>query len=606
MSLIPAFLIGFGSTVMLVPLVGRVARAAGLVAEPSADRWHRRSVPHVGGISMLLPLILVMWLGGLLPAFWPLAAACVLMFGLGLVDDVWPVRPSTKFAAQTLIAAALLWQLPALGLTGSPVLDLLIGFLWIVGITNAMNLLDNIDGLAAGVAGIAGAFLLAAWLQDGAGSAAPLGVAIAAFVGVTAGFLLFNFHPATIFMGDGGSHLLGIFLAGATLTVTAGRSSQIAPVAAVPVLLLLIPIFDTAFVMVGRGLAGRSAFLGGRDHTSHRLVALGIGERRAVLVLYGLCAIGGLVALSLLFLPGGIAWPLVGTYVAGLVFIGLYLGHIEAARGPLESLPPLPTEFTTRYRSYEVLLDAVILGAAYYLAYLARFREPEFTRLLPYFVSTFPIVVALQIAALWVDGKYRAVWGEVGPREMLGLVRGSLMGVIASVVAVLYLTRFEGYSRLVFAFDALLAPVLLIAARVTFNGLDQYLRVRRTRGRTALIYGAGRAGALAVRELLQNSSIGLSPIGFMDDDPAKRRLRMDGLAVVTSFDHLAAYLDQSPGRVGAIVVAIGSLSPERFDALCAICASREVAVQRMRFSIEDVRRRAGSEHVVAFPRQPAR
>jgi FlaA1/EpsC-like NDP-sugar epimerase len=189
---------------------------------------------------------------------------------------------------------------------------------------------------------------------------------------------------------------------------------------------------------------------------------------------------------------------------------------------------------------------------------------------------------------------------------MLGLVRGSLMGVIASVVAVLYLTRFEGYSRLVFAFDALLAPVLLIAARVTFNGLDQYLRVRRTRGRTALIYGAGRAGALAVRELLQNSSIGLSPIGFMDDDPAKRRLRMDGLAVVTSFDHLAAYLDQSPGRVGAIVVAIGSLSPERFDALCAICASREVAVQRMRFSIEDVRRRAGSEHVVAFPRQPAR
>jgi UDP-GlcNAc:undecaprenyl-phosphate GlcNAc-1-phosphate transferase len=586
MSLLLSFAASLALTVMLVPLVGRGARALGLIAEPTSDRWHRRPVPNVGGGAMLVPIVLVCLIGGLLPDVAPLLLAAALMYGLGLADDVRPVRPATKLVLQTAIAAMFLMLVPPSGLTGIAVLDLVLGFIWIVGITNAVNLLDNIDGLAAGVAAIAGTFFIVVLQIEGGSGSSALALAMAALVGTAAGFLLFNFHPAAIFMGDGGSHLLGSFLACATLAGTSAAHASLAPVAAMPILLLLIPIFDTAFVTVARGLAGRSAFLGGRDHMSHRLVALGIGERRAVLVLYALTAAGGAIALALLLAPGPFAWTAVGVYVAGLGAIGLYLGHIQATRPDVA--PPLPTELTSRYRAYEVVLDLLLLSGAYYLAYLARFREPDFSRLLPAFVGTFPVVVGVQTVALWLSGKYRQTWGHLDAREILALFRASALGVAASIIAVLYLTRFEGYSRLVFLLDALLAPVLLVGARVALGRLDEYLRLRRSRGARALIYGAGRGGTLALRELLQNADLQLSPAGFLDDDAAKRRRRVDGLSVLGSLDDLPALLDAQPGRVTTIIVTIRDLPQARLEQLRTICGARDIAVQRFRFALEEV------------------
>lgn len=578
----------FALTVMLVPLVSRAARGLGLVARPSDDRWHQRPVPNIGGAAMLVPILLVSSVAALPLTVGPLLLTVTLMFVLGVVDDVRPVRPSTKLALQTAIAAVYLTLEPPVGLTGFPVLDLVLGFVWIVGITNAVNLLDNIDGLAAGVAAIAGVFLIVALQLGGSDATGPLGAATAAMVGAAAGFLVFNFNPAVIFMGDGGSHLLGAFLACATLAGATASGASLVPVAAIPILLLLIPIFDTAFVTLARGLSGRSAFLGGRDHTSHRLVALGIGERRAVLVLYALSAAGGVTAVLLLTVPATVAWTGVAVHVGTMIAIGMYLGHIEVARQEPGLPPPLPTEITARYRAYEVLLDVVLLSGAYYLAYLARFREPDFSRLLPAFVGTFPVVVGVQIVVLWLSGKYRRTWGHVGPTEIFSLFRSAALGVAASIIAVLYLTRFEGYSRLVFVFDGLLAPVLLVGARVMIGRLDDYLRLRRTRGALALIYGSGRAGTLALRELLQNHALQLSPVGFLDDNPARRRLRVDGLPVVGSIDDLAALLDSRPGHIQTVVVGIRDLPQERLDALCAICEPRGVAVQRMRLAIETI------------------
>src|SRR5262245_43986179 len=208
MSIFFAFLTAFVLTVLLVPLVARVARVRGLYAQPTFDRWHRRPVPNVGGIAMLLPLVFVVLAAGLFNPLGPVMGASPRMFAVGRADDLHPMRPGTKLVLQMLVAAALLSVMPGLRITGQPALDLMLGFAWIVGITNAVNLIDNIDGLAAGVAGIAGAFFLFVLWIEPAGSTAPIAAGMGAFVGVSAGFLLYNFHPASIFMGDGGSHLL--------------------------------------------------------------------------------------------------------------------------------------------------------------------------------------------------------------------------------------------------------------------------------------------------------------------------------------------------------------------------------------------------------------
>jgi UDP-GlcNAc:undecaprenyl-phosphate GlcNAc-1-phosphate transferase len=606
MPLLSAFLIATGLTVLFVPLVGAVARRYGLVARPSQQRWHEHTVPNIGGVAMAIAFAGTSWVTGLWHPLWPALTAALLMFLVGVIDDLTPMRPSTKLVMQIAIAAVFLYLVPPV-ITGISIVDTILGFLWIVGITNAFNLLDNIDGLAAGVAAIAGAFFLIVFRADAAVTLAPMTVLMVAFVGVAFGFLLFNFHPAAIFMGDGGSHLLGCVLATAPLLAAPAMQRGVVSVVVIPVVLLLIPIFDTSFVTLTRGLSGRSAFIGGRDHTSHRLVALGIGERRAVLVLYALAIAGGYVAVALKMLSPIIAWALVLSYIVVLGAIGIYLGHIEATKNEGEfALAPLPSEITTRYRAYEVVLDAVLVSAAYYLALLARFREPQVHQFLPYFTQSLPLVVVLQVSALWVTGKYRQVWRTVGPWEMLSLFRGACLGVGASVLAMVYLYRFIGYSRLVFFFDALFAPTLLIGMRVVLSGVDQYLRLRRSRGRMALIYGAGRGGALAVRELLQNTTLELTPVGFLDDDRRKRRLKIDGLPILGAIDDLAAVLDRHDGKIATVVVAITDLATEKFAQIREICAARNVSVRWMRFMLEDVVLQEPARGVVAFRRPDRR
>jgi len=597
------FLVAFVLTAVLVPLTGMAARAWGLAAKPAADRWRERPVPHFGGVPMLASWLAVLALRGVLLSLWPVVMTGVLMFAVGLADDLRPTRPGTKMVLQLTVTAILLYLIPPVRLTGQPIIDLLLEFLWVIGVTNAFNLLDNIDGLAGGVAAIAGAFFLLVMQIDGGGALGSLSTAVAAFVGMTLGFLLYNFKPASIFMGDSGSHLIGSFVAAATLVAVPQLKTHVAPVAIIPIALLLIPIFDTVFVTLTRGLAGRSAFVGGRDHTSHRLVALGLGERRAVILLYALTIAGGCVAIGFETLSPSVAWGLAAMYVAALSAIGLYLGHIQTAKeGQPPAAPPLPSELTNRYRIYEIALDAVIIATAYYLAFLIRFREPEASHFLPYFTSSLPIVVSAQLVSLWLSGKYRQVWRTLGPSEMFSLFRGSLAGVGASVIVVLYIDRFEGYSRVVFAFDALIASMGIVLARVGLGALDESLRRRRAHRGMALIYGAGRGGALAVRELLQNADIGLMPAGFIDDDPRKRRQRVEGFPVLGSLDELPAILAPREHGITVVIVSIRDLTREQSDRVCAICAERGIEVRRFRFALESVDTRPQSPAVVQFKR----
>ena len=240
-----------------------------------------------------------------------LTAAAI--FIVGLVDDVLSLKPATKLIAQIGLASALLVFGYRLNWLESMTLDLLLTLVWIVGMTNAFNLLDNMDGLCAGIAMIVGAALMIDLLPGAAGTLMSSQARyLAILLGATGGFLVYNFHPASIFMGDSGSLLLGFSFAAVTLSSgrqTPGRSDVLSIVAA-PVLVLLIPIFDTTLVTLSRWFSGRRASQGGRDHSSHRLVAIGLSERRAVALLWMLAAVGGGLGVALdRFTRASPRWP---------------------------------------------------------------------------------------------------------------------------------------------------------------------------------------------------------------------------------------------------------------------------------------------------------
>ena len=584
--LIAAFVVALAASLALTPLVRWWANRAGFLAVPVTDRWHRRPVALLGGVAIVAAFAIGAAASGAVPQVLPLMLYCSAMFALGAADDLWHMRPLGKLAGQAVITVVFLWAVPDLQLIGIPALDRPLLFLWLVGIVNAFNLLDNIDGLSAGVAGIAGLCYVVILMAAGQ---TALALALAAFVGAVCGFLFYNFQPASIFMGDGGSFFLGSFLAAASVLAAPGLHSRLVSVAAVPLLILLIPIFDTTFVTVTRGLAGRSALVGGRDHTSHRLVALGISERRAVLALYVLAAAGGVVAIALQQAGLTYSIALIALYIVTLLAAGVVLGHVDATPDP-NAAPgasaPLVADLAYRYRVYEVLLDAALAAVAYYAAYRIRFEEPQFSGFLPQFLVSMPFVVACQIGGLWLVGKYRQVWRAVGAGELMAIVRGVVAGGGAAIVLVLYLYRFEGYSRWVFPIDGVLLAFLLVGSRIAITSIDDHLRHQRSRGRRVLIYGAGRGGALLLRELLQNHELGLRPVGFVDDHRAKQRVKIDGVPVVGGTADLPALLKRL--AIEEVLVGVRDLPPAQLARLLDVCRLQQVTIRRMRFALDEV------------------
>src|SRR5262245_21319597 len=236
-----------------------VARRIAFVAKPRADRWHRREIALAGGVGIFAAFA---------PAVayfqaWPILAGAGAMFVLGLLDDIFRLKPYAKLAGQLLVAGLTVALGPMLPWTPFPILNEALSLFWIIGITNAMNLLDNMDGLSAGVAVVVAVFQSAFFLLYGQLDLAAISAALA---GALLGFLVFNWNPASIFMGDCGALFLGYTLAVLAMAHGYGRARGLVIVIAAPVLVMLVPIFDTTFVTITRILRGRPLSKGGRDH----------------------------------------------------------------------------------------------------------------------------------------------------------------------------------------------------------------------------------------------------------------------------------------------------------------------------------------------------
>lgn len=338
LSVLAAFFLSGIISFLLTPPVKKLAYRIGAIDVPKdGRRMHKRPTPRLGGLAIFGGFLIAAVLTGQLTPqrLWILAGAAVIVV-LGIFDDRNALSAKFKFVIQILAAAipvifgdlriamftnpflfsdSLYWNLGALSIP--------ITILWIVAITNAVNLIDGLDGLAVGVSSIASMTMLAVALFIGE---TEIAVILAALAGACVGFMPYNLNPASIFMGDTGSTFLGYMLA--TLSIQ-GLFKVYALISfAVPFLILGLPIFDTAFAILRRVLSGRSPLSPDRGHVHHRLIDMGFNQKQAVAILYVISVVLGLIAVVLTTSGELRAMVLVVAVIIGLVVSGfLFLSN---------------------------------------------------------------------------------------------------------------------------------------------------------------------------------------------------------------------------------------------------------------------------------------
>jgi len=589
--------------IALTPLVRALARRFGMVAKPNTDRWHKAPTAMMGGVAIWLSVIVSYFIfvrpntvpgwghfpGSYLDA---VILASTFMFLVGLADDLLHSKPYQKLIGQIMGSAFVIYYGLSLPWTSSRPVNMAITIFWLIGITNAVNLLDNMDGLAAGIAAIASGFLALSFISTNQPIEALM---LLTFAAALLGFLVFNSNPATIFMGDSGSMFIGFFLASAALVnVAGGRSRSLLPVLAVPILVLFIPIFDTTFVTILRKISGRSVSHGGRDHTSHRLVALGMSERHAVWMLYGFAALSGLLALVVQRVNLDVSLAAIAGFTILLTLLGVYLAGVKVYDDTDEAIAQRDNspyafliDLSYKRRIFEVLLDVVLILLAYWCAYAVKFGALSGSGAWTLFLRTLPILVFIKMASFLVMGVYRGIWRYTSLDDLIVFVKAVILSSALSVMAVLFAFRFEGFSRTIFIIDAMLMFMFLAGSRMAFRLFRQVLPVsHHGEGRRVLIYGAGDGGELLLRELQNNRALKYSPVGFLDDDPGKQGKLIHGLKVYSANGDLNAVCK----KVGVDELLISSLmmSDERLLKIQEICRTQNIALKRMRITIEDL------------------
>ena len=579
-----AFLVSFIASLTTIPLLRKLSYRIGWVAQIRDDRWGGRSVPIFGGAG-----IVVSFLGGVLFShaqpgerifsIWIYLICALAMFLLGIYDDAKKVKPPTK----------LLWQLAAATLViffGDtridffpwPIANILLTYLWIVGIANSINLLDNMDGLAGGVAiiasGILGYFF---WL----GGQYFLLQIVLALCGALLGFLIFNFPPAKIFMGNNGSMFLGFFLAVLAIARQTHASNVLATLG-VPILIMLMPILDTTFVIITRLLRGQSPILGGTDHTSHRLIAFGLSERQVVLALYSVALLSGIAAAGLESLDYDLSMVIIPVMLIAITLFTAYLGKMRiVAESAVEmnktTIARLVGIITYKRRLFEILFDLIIIGFSYYLAFWTKSGLNMTTSSMSLFLVSWPFALGLAYLSFFVFGVYKGIWGFLGSVDLVRYVGAALSTGVSAwmVMGVIYPEiTFPGDIFIVFTLYLLIG---LSGSRASFQIFDQiYHRQKMKQSKDAiLIYGADESGELALSWLAKNSRLGYRPLGFIDDEPQNWGRQIHNVSVLGDEKQILSLITE--GVIKGVILT-SSAQLDKLKDSPVLTASREHGV----------------------------
>lgn len=620
--------ISIALSLLITPLVLLIAKKLNILDLPSERKIHQQPVPLLGGIPIFIAFNLTIFLGILfnfeyLEKFYAskwisIFISQLIILGIGIYDDIKKVHPGIKFLFQIFAASLLI--IFGFGIhvitnpfTGNSIsLGLLfipITILWVVGITNALNLLDGLDGLAAGTS-----FIVCATIFGISYMYQNIGIALVSLIlaGSILGFLRYNFYPAKIFLGDSGSLLLGFLLAVLSLQGAHKGATMVAVL--VPILALGLPIMDTLLTMVRRFLKsihlvdypienrkfralfyrGRTVFEADKDHIHHRLLKLGFSQRKAVIALYGICVI--LCALAFVT----VAWKnlnitlFLGAIIAAS-FIGIKSLNYRELKvfegGLLLTLFDIPLINKSIFQAF---IDLIFISLSYYFSFILVSGEFS-TQAKTLFIQTIPLVLALKIAIFYLLGLYKGSWRYSSIEDLIKISKALIFSSFGSSLALAIVAGIKPFGGIIFfIIDFYILLSLVGSSRISFRVIDYYYYRKDTSEggktlfevRTTIIYGAGRRGALLSKELHHSKSSNCHIVGFIDDDSQKKGKTQLDMPILGTIKELEDITRRT--KISEIIISTKKISKEKIEFLRKLCMAKGIALKFFELKINEI------------------
>jgi len=611
-------------SLILTPIVIRFAIMVGAVDKPDERKIHKKPMPRLGGVAAFLSfMITLIAVHIIMPqarldlfvaqSSWLIVVISIsVILILGICDDIWALKPGQKFLVQ-FIAGALVYlagfRINSItdpfsdGVRYFGILSFPLTVLWVVGITNAFNLIDGLDGLAGGIAVIAGLTISAISLLHHDITTAVIAVTL---VGAVLGFLRYNFNPAKVFLGDSGSLFIGFTLA--VLSIQSSTKGSTAFSVIVPLLALGVPIMDTSLAMLRRILRAflpdqslpvsslrklHSMFLPDRRHIHHQLLAQGLSHREAVLVLYVVSCAFGICAF--LVNAGSLSSSLILVGVAiGAVVAVKKLGYREMALLRNGLLLRLYRKAFVKHVVSQALLDIISIIAAFLLASSLTSQVDNTSDAWRTRAFAMIMIATFQLLAFLLEGMYRRTINLLGLGDLLQMLKASFAGAIVAGVVLWFLPEVHNSASFgtFMLLDFYFLATFVIGSRVAFHVMNYIFNREAGSGRKALIYGADNNGLITLQSLLSTKSLWKSessravPIGFLDDDPKMEGKFLNGYPVFGGHWKLEGLINKM--GINEIVFANTNISTAAFQRIAKIAEEHNVPIKIHRMKLETI------------------